>query len=104
MKYALDLSPEEWLYLMHHADCVVTNSFHGAAFAIHYQKNFYLECSSHKANSRLEQLMELCGLQNRVIGPECDHWDVPVDFDVVQTRVAPEKQASMDYLKRAIWQ
>lgn len=104
IKYALDISPEEWLHLLHHAQCVVTNSFHGAAFSIHYQKDFYLECSSAKANSRLEQLLELCGLQNRVIRNGCDLWDVPIDYTAVVARIAPARQASLDYLKRSVLQ
>jgi len=104
VKYALDISPEEWLYLMHHADCVVTNSFHGAAFSIHYQKDFYLECSSARANSRLEQLIELCGLYGRVIGESYDAWDTHIDYSKVEARIAPARQASLDYLKRSIWQ
>lgn len=104
IKYALDISPEEWLYLMHHADCVVTNSFHGAAFSIHYHKEFYLECSSHKANSRLEQLVELCGLHDRVIQEGRGSWTQHIDYADVEGRLAPARKASMDYLKRSIWQ
>lgn len=104
IRYALDISPEEWLYLLHHADSVVTNSFHGAAFSIHYHKDFYLECSSPKANSRLEQLMDLCGLGGRVIRPGCDAWDTVIDYTDVDERIAPAKQASMEYLKNAIRQ
>lgn len=103
IKYALDISPEEWLYLIHHADCVVTNSFHGAAFSIHYQKDFYLECSSAKANSRLEQLAAFCGLESRVIRDGCDGTDTHIDYDNVEARIAPARQASLDYLKQSIW-
>ena len=102
VKYALDLSPEEWLYLLHHADCVVTNSFHGTAFSIHYQKNFYLEYVASNANSRLEQLITLCGLEGRVIREDCDSLDTHIDYADVETRLAPVRQASMDYLKEAI--
>lgn len=103
IQYALDLSPEEWLYLMHHADCVVTNSFHGAAFSIHYRKDFYLECSSAKANSRLEQLAALCGLEDRVIREGYNGADAPIDYETVEARIAPARQASLDYLKQSIW-
>lgn len=103
IKYALDLSPEEWLYLMHHADCVVTNSFHGAAFSIHYRKDFYLECSSAKANSRLEQLAALCGLEDRIIRDGSGGTDTPIDYEKVEDRIAPARQASLDYLKQSIW-
>ena len=104
IRYALDLSPEEWLSLVHHADCVVTNSFHGAAFSIHYQKDFFLEFSSAKANSRLEQLVDLCGLQGRVIRDGCDAWDAHICYADVQAHLADARQASLDYLKQSIWQ
>lgn len=103
IRYALDISPEEWLSLLHHADCVVTNSFHGAAFSIHYQKDFYLECSSARANSRLEQLAAFCGLEGRVIRDGCDGLDTHIDYDKVEARIAPARQASLDYLKQSIW-
>ena len=102
VKYALDLSPEEWLNLVHHADCVVTNSFHGAAFAIHYQKDFYLELSS-KTNSRLVQLMEITGLEHRVVRDGCARWDEHIDYSAVEERIAPARNASLDYLKQSIW-
>ena len=104
LKYALDLSPEEWLYLIHHADCVVTNSFHGAAFSIHYQKDFYLECSSQKANSRLEQLVELCGLESHVIREDCASWASHINYADVEARLAPARALSLAYLEQAIRQ
>ena len=102
VSYALDLSPEEWLNLVHHADCIVTNSFHGAAFAIHYQKDYYLDLSS-KTNSRLEQLMDGCGLRNRIVSDDCARWDEPIDYLAVEARLAPERVRSLDYLKKSIW-
>ena len=101
LRYALDLSPEEWLYLVHHAQCVVTNSFHGAAFAIHYRKDFYLELSS-STNSRLEQLMNLTGLQHRVVGEDCAPWFESIDYDRVEALLAPWRRASADYLRQSI--
>lgn len=103
IQYALDISPEEWLSLLHHADCVVTNSFHGAAFSIHYRKDFYLECSSSKANSRLEQLAALCGLEDRIIRDGFGGVDLPIDYEHVEARIAPARQVSLDYLKKSIW-
>lgn len=101
VQYALDLSPGEWLNLMHYADCVVTNSFHGAAFAIHYRKDFYLELSS-KTNSRLEQLMDIAGLEDRVVRNGCAPWNVHIDYSEVEERIAPAREASLNYLNRAI--
>ncbi len=101
LRYAYDLSPGQFLYLMHHAKYVVTNSFHGTAFSIHYKKDFFLELSS-LTNSRLQQIVETTGLQDRVIGPDCT--DKPVDYDRVYRRLEPEKALSAAYLKEAVTQ
>ena len=102
LSYALDLSPEEWLYLIHHAECIVTNSFHGAAFSIHYQKDFYLECDS-GANSRLYHLMKLCHLEDRIVGDSCAPWDAHIDYPDVEARLAPARADSLAFLKQAIF-
>lgn len=102
-KFALDITPEEWLNLFHHADCVVTNSFHGAAFAIHYHRDFYLDLSS-RTNSRLNQLMEITGLQNRIIGDNAATWDAAIGWNDVEAKLAPEREKSLGYLRQAIGQ
>lgn len=101
IRYACDVTPGQWLYLMHRASCVVTNSFHGTAFSIHYKKNFFLELSSN-TNSRLEQIIRTTGLENRVVGPDCADGSAPVDYSQVQELLAPAKAVSVEYLKGAI--
>lgn len=98
IRYACDVSPEQWLYLIHHASCVVTNSFHGTAFAIHYKKEFFLEFSSY-TNSRLEQIIRLTGLEDRVVGGK---EPAPIDYQKVYDRLADARQRSSDYLKEAV--
>ena len=99
LQYAYDLSPGQFLYLLHHAKYVVTNSFHGTAFSLHYKKDFFLELSS-LTNSRLQQIVETAGLQDRVIGGDCS--DGPVDYDRVYSRLQQSKALSAAYLKEAI--
>ena len=102
--YTANLNPEQWLYLMSHAQCIVTNSYHGAAFAIHYRKDFYLQCKYDKLNSRLEHLMELCGIQDRIIRKGCHCVDTPIDYEKVEQRLTPARAASLAFLKRAVWE
>ena len=52
----LDCSPENWLWLVHHADYVVTDSFHGTAFSTIFEKRFVV----------LERKMEV-NINNRMI-------------------------------------
>lgn len=101
VQYAYDLSPGQFLYLVRHAKYVVTNSFHGTAFSIHYKKDFFLEMSS-LTNARLQQIVETTGLQDRVIGPDCAGMDAPVDYEQVYRRLEQEKALSAAYLKDAI--
>lgn len=99
--YAPDLSPEEWLYVIHHADYVVTNSFHGTAFSIHYQKDFYVEFSS-DTNSRLEEIIQLCALEDRVIDHVNLQCSTPIDYASVECRLAQRREQSLAFLQNAI--
>lgn len=58
--------PREFIYLIDNSVCVVTNSFHGAAFSIILDKSLYIIKHS-KRNSRLEQLASLVGTENNII-------------------------------------
>ena len=100
--HAYDIAPDELLYLIHHAAYIVTNSFHGLAFSIQYQKNFYINLSS-QTNSRLEQLLGLLDLEDRVIGRISDKkMTAPIDYSVVQEKLTPLREASLNFLKNAI--
>ncbi len=36
----MNCSPREWIWLIHHASCVITNSFHGIVFSTIFEKKF----------------------------------------------------------------
>lgn len=61
------LSPGEWLYLIHNADYIITNSFHCLSFATIYHKEcFILPCHP----SRMERLVEFAesnGIKERIL-------------------------------------
>ena len=101
MQFAVDVSPAEWLYLIHHAHYVVTNSFHGTAFSIIYRKNFYVEFSS-DTNSRLAHITEMLGLQDRVVkNGMCDD-DLQCDYSVAESKLPALCLDSMRYLEDAL--
>lgn len=98
-----DILPREWLYLIHHAKYIVTNSFHGTAFSINMRKNFYVEFSS-KTNSRLENIVNTFCLQNRVIGGETmDGFMQNADYTATDKILLQEYEKSIDYLRRALY-
>lgn len=98
--YAVDIGPKEWLYLVHHAQYVVTNSFHGTAFAVNFHKDFYLELSSF-TNSRLHQIVDALGLGDRIIGDK-DWSNDLIDYVSVEQRLFPLRVSSLEYLKNAL--
>lgn len=64
-------TPEQWLYIIHHADYICTNSFHGVAFSIIYRRPFVC-CAAQvggraKTNGRVLNLLEQVNLQERYI-------------------------------------
>ena len=99
--YACDLSPIEWLSLVHNARYIVTNSFHGTAFSIIYNKDFYVEFSSH-TNSRLKQIVELAGLDARVLKDSVEIIPSNIDFVKVEENMRSIKKTSAEYLKNAL--
>lgn len=64
-------TPEQWLYIMHHADYICTNSFHGVAFSIIYRRPF-ISCAAQvggrvKTNGRVLNLLDQTNLKDRYI-------------------------------------
>lgn len=59
-------TPLEFLKLFRNAKYVVTNSFHGTAFSIIFEKEFW-SCSTNIANSRLKSILRIAGLENRLL-------------------------------------
>lgn len=55
-------TPEEWLYIIHHADYVCTNSFHGVCFSIIFKRPFaYCEARVQGHNKRIGRIQNLLG-------------------------------------------
>lgn len=55
-----DISMEEWLGYIEHADCIFTNSFHGCCFSIVFEKLFYV---GRRKGDKVANILETFGLQ-----------------------------------------
>ncbi len=53
-----DASPDEFIWLIDHAKCVVTNSFHGTMFSVIFKKDFYTETHTNRSTRIVEALKE----------------------------------------------
>lgn len=65
-RYISTASVEEFLRLIMDAEYVVSNSFHGVAFSIIFQKQFYAVGMGEKAN-RVKSLLNSVGIQERYV-------------------------------------
>ena len=67
----IDVGPMEWLEEIYNAKYVVTNSFHGVAFSINFNKNFFVEIAGERIRgamgSRIEAILNTFGLEGRLI-------------------------------------
>ncbi len=101
-KFLFGVGPAEFLSLVNDAAFVMTNSFHGTAFSIIFEKEFYVEFSS-DTNSRLENIIDICGLEKRVISKETSY-EIPelIDYANVGERLNEHRLKSSDYLEKVI--
>ena len=98
-KYLFDVGVEEFLWLVDHAEYVVTSSFHGAALSTIFNKKFAAVINP-ASPSRLENLLTALSL------PLVDIADLAettrFDYQTVNRRIREEKEKSIHYLKKAI--
>lgn len=72
---------QEWLYLVDHAQYVITNSFHACVFSLLFQKKFgaiRIEGQESGMNDRLESLFENCKVTPRYVNATdftCLSWE-----------------------------
>lgn len=66
------IGPQDFLWLFKNASMVVTNSFHGAAFAVNYGKSVYAIGNPNKGDDRVASILSAVGLENRVYNIDAD--------------------------------
>lgn len=103
IKNVSDCSPEMFLSYLKNAEVVVTNSFHGTAFSILFNKEFWVQpLSRNNTNSRIDSILDLMGLENRkVLGKAIDN-ETKIDYDTVNIRLNDFRKKSREILKSMI--
>lgn len=92
-------SPSEFLSLFKNATAVVTNSFHGTAFSVVFNKPLYcfLQTKEGAPNDRVVDLLNDCGLSNRIVNESFK--DEITSFDAANSFIENERKRSLEYLK-----
>lgn len=95
--------PGDILSLFFHADRIVTNSFHGTAFSINLNKQFWVYMPSH-FSTRLLSIIELCGLKDRMLEGVIGDNDINtiIDFTEANRVLEAEREKARKFIKEAL--
>ncbi|MBQ9610039.1 MAG: polysaccharide pyruvyl transferase family protein [Lachnospiraceae bacterium] len=95
--------PQEFLWLVHHAEYVICCSFHATAFSVIYHKPFY---TFHVPGNgaRMKDLVDTIGIPDRYIDSVLteDEWNFDIDWDKCEEKLEEQRRISLDYLRKAI--
>lgn len=101
-KVYVSASPEEYVGFFENADFVVTSSFHGTAFSLIFNKQFYTV--PHKtAGSRMVDLLSSINLQNRLLFSinDIDRNDA-IDYVEVNSMIEVLKKESIAFIEHSL--
>lgn len=99
VKTIYDASPDQFLGWMLHADYIVTGSFHGTAFSLNLEKQFFYEPSG--TGSRIDNLVRLAGTYDRSID-NANVLNSNIDYEDVREKLNAEREKSKEWLKIAL--
>jgi len=92
---------EDFLSYFQQASYIVTNSFHGLAFSLLFNKNFNVTYAPGKEN-RCKSLLNQIDLMDRFIDNETTiSWELP-DYNKINTNIEKIRKTSLNYLINAL--
>lgn len=98
-RHFMQATPDIFLQLMMKAKFVVVSSFHGTAFAINFNKQF-LTVAPNRFNSRVNNILKLCHLEDRMITSTDFTLDdlSPIDYLSINHILKKERNKSITIL------
>lgn len=100
------LSVPEWLAMIRDAAFVITDSFHGTAFSIIYNKVFYSIVNKSRGVSRFESILSDFGLSERLLDSErleIPHESHQINWDAVNNKRKCLKEESISFLRENLF-
>lgn len=92
------IGPRTFVELINNAECVFTSSFHGLAFSLIFEKEFY--ASFNKNPNRAKTLLDKLGLLNRYSEPNASlKRQQPINYFYHRQKLEEERVSSMSFLK-----
>lgn len=96
--------PREFVNLFSNADYIITDSFHGTAFSVIFEKSFFSIIMLPQRASRITSLLESIDLKKRVLYDVQDiaKDQLEVDYRKANNLLKKEQIKSIDYLRKAL--
>ena len=109
--YFFDANPAEFVNLVRGAECILTDSFHGLAFSVINEKQFYIfypkrDNIKQSRNSRIDNILNMWGIKERLHSDDVvnlsEFDEQPIDYAMVTSRVDIKREESLSYLQNAL--
>lgn len=89
-----------FLSLIKHADYIVTDSFHGTAFSLNFNRQFFVFYPG-RFSTRLQSILSLTHQEHRAVSDCTADWKKikPIDYTEVNTILARERQKARRFIE-----
>lgn len=88
-------SPEEWIWLIHNAEFIFTDSFHGCVFSIIFEKKFWglKRENTNDINIRITDFLDNLGMSDKFLTLDSD-----IDFDLFTWNYKKIEETKNEYI------
>lgn len=110
-KILTGVSPEDFINWIRCASYIFTDSFHGLAFSVINEKQFYIfyrkrDDARLSRNSRIDNILNLWGIEDRLITDTGIDWAYyqsnEIDYQTVSNVVLSEREKSLNFLIKSL--
>lgn len=99
----IPVGPAEFLYLIHNAELILTDSFHASVFSVLYYKRFItFKRPGIDMSSRIVSLANTIGAKDKLDRDNNLDCSNGLDYVLVDQLIESERKQSIDFLKKAL--
>lgn len=95
-------SIEQWVAMFRDADYVVTDSFHGMAFSIVFNKPFFIFKNEGGGVARYYSLLQMMGLEHRIVDGQETRESQDIDWMTVNKILDEKRKKSLSFLRDSL--
>lgn len=97
INYVVAPTVEEFVGYFKGAEYVVTNSFHGTAFSVIFNRNLFVEFKNKSGrNIRSEGLLKTLGIDREIVDGNCE--ETEIDWADINLKINELSKSSLEYL------